>query len=193
MKDALLNLLMGCRHEFSWPRKLGSHYYQVCLLCGTEYQYDWKRMKRSGRPVLRDRAAQRHEQAKRIQARERHQWKPRERRIPYTASVQYRLVGGRSWHDGTIENISRSGFIFACEEGFERGKRLELTFEMPQEISGKAHASVVCTATVARYLPAMEENGPCRIAVVVESCRALHEAMSVTRALAQEHAVRRRG
>lgn len=38
----------GCEHRFSWPRvsQSGNHY-QVCLDCGTAYEYDWQRMRRS--------------------------------------------------------------------------------------------------------------------------------------------------
>ena len=35
----------GCQHQFTWPR-IGSNgdHYQICLLCGTSYQYDWRMM-----------------------------------------------------------------------------------------------------------------------------------------------------
>ena len=40
----LLKLLLrqGCTHRFSWPRidDNGRHY-QICLACGTAYEYDW--------------------------------------------------------------------------------------------------------------------------------------------------------
>ena len=37
-----------CQHEFSFPiRSSDGSYYQVCIHCGTEYGYDWKRMKRA--------------------------------------------------------------------------------------------------------------------------------------------------
>src|SRR2546427_565247 len=39
-----------CSHEFLWPRRAADgHYYQVCLLCGTKYKYDWKSMQRMER------------------------------------------------------------------------------------------------------------------------------------------------
>ncbi|PYM07127.1 MAG: hypothetical protein DMF15_11500, partial [Verrucomicrobia bacterium] len=39
-----------CSHEFLWPRRgADGHYYQICLLCGAKYKYDWKRMQRIGR------------------------------------------------------------------------------------------------------------------------------------------------
>jgi hypothetical protein len=39
-----------CRHQFSWPHS-GVHGqdYQVCLVCGTVYEYDWVTMRRTRR------------------------------------------------------------------------------------------------------------------------------------------------
>ena len=38
-----------CPHRFSWPHS-GSHGqdYQVCLICGTAFGYDWSTMRRTG-------------------------------------------------------------------------------------------------------------------------------------------------
>ncbi|MFZ0201130.1 MAG: hypothetical protein WB523_00375 [Candidatus Sulfotelmatobacter sp.] len=49
----LLKLVLGrgCQHRFAWPRvdaKGGGHY-QICLLCGTAYEYDWREMRRTDR------------------------------------------------------------------------------------------------------------------------------------------------
>ncbi len=53
----LLKLLLrqGCTHRFSWPRidEKGRHY-QICLACGTAYEYDWITMRRSGRPLVQN-------------------------------------------------------------------------------------------------------------------------------------------
>ena len=40
----------GCSHRFSWPRvdKDGRHY-QICLMCGIAYEYDWRMMRRTDR------------------------------------------------------------------------------------------------------------------------------------------------
>ena len=39
-----------CPHQFSWPHS-GAHGqdYQVCLLCGAAYHYDWTTMQRTSR------------------------------------------------------------------------------------------------------------------------------------------------
>jgi hypothetical protein len=41
-----------CPHRFSWPHS-GSHGqdYQVCLICGTAYEYDLVNMCRTGRVI----------------------------------------------------------------------------------------------------------------------------------------------
>lgn len=43
-------LKQGCTHRFSWPRidDEGRHY-QICLACGTAYEYDWSLMRQTGR------------------------------------------------------------------------------------------------------------------------------------------------
>jgi hypothetical protein len=43
----------GCAHRFSWPRidANGCHY-QICLLCGTAYEYDWTIMRRTRRLMV---------------------------------------------------------------------------------------------------------------------------------------------
>ena len=42
-----------CPHRFSWPRvdATGRHY-QICVTCGTAYQYDWEAMRRTNRLVI---------------------------------------------------------------------------------------------------------------------------------------------
>jgi hypothetical protein len=44
----------GCAHRFTWPRidADGCHY-QICLLCGTAYAYDWTMMRRTSRLMVR--------------------------------------------------------------------------------------------------------------------------------------------
>ena len=45
-------LRRACPHRFGWPRvdNDGRHY-QICLLCGTAYEYDWTTMCRTNRPL----------------------------------------------------------------------------------------------------------------------------------------------
>ncbi|MGA8867034.1 MAG: hypothetical protein WB510_08700 [Candidatus Sulfotelmatobacter sp.] len=43
-------LAQACPHRFSWPRSdHDGRHYQICLLCGTAYEYDWRMMRQTGR------------------------------------------------------------------------------------------------------------------------------------------------
>jgi hypothetical protein len=40
-------------HRFTWPRHGGnSQHYQICLICGTAYEYEGKRMRRTDRLLV---------------------------------------------------------------------------------------------------------------------------------------------
>ena len=42
-----------CPHRFSWPHSGGDGQdYQVCLICGTAFGYDWGTMRRTGPLVI---------------------------------------------------------------------------------------------------------------------------------------------
>ena len=44
-----------CPHRFAWPRVSGNgQHYQICLTCGTAYEYDWKSMRRTDRLLVTD-------------------------------------------------------------------------------------------------------------------------------------------
>jgi hypothetical protein len=44
-----------CPHRFSWPHSgIGGQEYQVCLICGTAFEYDTANMRRTGRVVSAD-------------------------------------------------------------------------------------------------------------------------------------------
>jgi len=47
---SFLTDLLGCTHRFSWPRTDDDgHHYQICLACGTAYEYDLRTMRQTGR------------------------------------------------------------------------------------------------------------------------------------------------
>jgi len=50
VKFLKLLLRQACTHRFAWPRidENGRHY-QICLACGTAYEYDWRLMRRTNR------------------------------------------------------------------------------------------------------------------------------------------------
>jgi hypothetical protein len=43
----------GCSHQFTWPRiDANGRHYQICPLCGTAYEYDWRMMRRTDRLLV---------------------------------------------------------------------------------------------------------------------------------------------
>ena len=48
MAGAFLTALLQrlCPHRFSWPHSVHGRDYQVCLICGGTYEYDWATMRR---------------------------------------------------------------------------------------------------------------------------------------------------
>jgi hypothetical protein len=182
--------IFNCGHQFSWPRQRDSGgHYQVCLVCGKEYQYDWKTMRRT-EPLRRagthndvvhdgihieDSHRRRSETQSSSRARSHRSWRPRERRVRYNLPLRYRVTGTLLWLEGTVENISRSGVLFQCQQPLGRGQHLEMIFEMPAEISGQPHSRVVCSGRVARANPASESGGNARLAVTIEDYRFLQK------------------
>ncbi len=151
-KTKLLNLIpfSGCAHEFSWPRRWpDGEYYQVCLLCGAEYRYDWKSMRRVER-LPADSGLTRGAAGRRKPT-----WSPRARRLHLRIDLKYRGRGETQWHSGTIDNISQSGVLFNGEKPIT-GADAEMIFEMPQEIAGQEGRSVLCSGTVVRATPGDE-------------------------------------
>ncbi len=146
-KDGILGRLSlgGCNHQFSWPRRsAGSEYYQVCVLCGEEYIYDWESMQRLGRKppesvgqgIVVAKAAVR--------------WHPRARRLRLSRPVRFRGVGNGVWSDGELKNISQSGLLFTSGCSLLQGARIEIELEMPPEICGSTGRWVRCDAQVVR-------------------------------------------
>jgi len=46
-------LKRACSHRFGWPRlDAAGRHYQICLLCGTAFEYDWKLMRRTRRVLV---------------------------------------------------------------------------------------------------------------------------------------------
>jgi hypothetical protein len=155
MSQKLLDVLtLGhCSHEFSWPRRSSDgHYYQVCLLCATEYQYDWQAMRRTARvnPTApgATAAAQYSGHRGRKQT-----WVPRARRLKLSIPLRYRVRHGTAWRVGVIENLSQSGVLFHGQEPLPENTLVEMIFEMPEEISGQKNSTVVCQGRITRSQP----------------------------------------
>jgi CheY-like chemotaxis protein len=64
--------------------------------------------------------------------------------------LRYRRLGENQWHDGTTENISRSGMLFQGEEVLQPSVQLEINLVLPAEIAGLSATEVVCRGEVVR-------------------------------------------
>jgi hypothetical protein len=160
MPAKMLDVLMlgRCSHEFSWPRRgADGDYYQVCLLCAAEYQYDWTTMRRT----------QRVEHAKpetivrRNHTREkRPSWTPRARRLKLDVAMRYRVNNTSAWHEGSIDNLSQTGLLFAGPQQLPVNALIEMVFEMPEEISGQKNRNVLCQGRVIRSKSRLAKEAP---------------------------------
>src|SRR5438105_5428735 len=128
MPQKILDVLMlgHCSHEFSWPRRAADgDYYQVCLLCATEYKYDWTTMRRT----------ERMEHASKPSPATRHRlhgkkatWVPRARRLKLDAPVRYHVRNLGSWHEGEIENLSKSGDLLHGPQELPANTLVDMVF-----------------------------------------------------------------
>ena len=150
MPQKLMDVLMlgRCSHEFSWPRRAADgHYYQVCLLCASEYKYDWATMRRTERvaqEALDSGAAPRRSREKKPS------WVPRARRLKLDIPLRYRVKNLNTWSEGIIANISQSGVLFQGPTELPVNALVEMVFEMPEEISGQKNSSVLCQGRIIR-------------------------------------------
>lgn len=181
MGSRLLDLfrLGHCSHEFSWPRRWpDGQYYQVCLVCGDEYRYDWKTMSRLERINVKARLEEPIRTAAR-QARgcskKKPSWSPRARRIKLNdQEMKYRVVGTTSWQRGAVVNISQTGVLFRAAELLPDNEEVEMILEMPREIIGQEHAQVIARGMVVRTVPPENGKDPC-IAAGIWDYRPLHD------------------
>ncbi len=155
MPQNLMDVLMlgRCSHEFSWPRRSpNGEYYQVCVLCATAYQYDWKTMRRGHQvdePLAETTAVRRRSGQKKPT------WMPRARRLKLNIPVRYRGKNLSVWYEAEIQNISQSGVLLHGPQPMPVNALLELIFEMPEEISGQKNSNVLCQARLIRVKDAV--------------------------------------
>jgi PAS domain S-box-containing protein len=74
----------------------------------------------------------------------------RAQRFQLHLPLRYRRLGENAWHEGTTENISRSGMLFQADELLQPSSQLEINLVLPQEIAGLSATEVVCRGEVVR-------------------------------------------
>ena len=140
-------LLLGrCSHEFSWPRRAADgEYYQVCLLCASEFRYDWATMRRTER--LQKEANSASPVSDAPTPRQTGYARPR---IKMETQVRYRVKNLGTWNEGIIENLSQSGVLIGGQQRFPENTLVEMVFEMPEAISGQKNSKVLCQGRIIR-------------------------------------------
>ena len=158
MPQKLMDVLMlgRCSHEFSWPRRAATgEYYQVCMVCATAFQYDWKTMRRGNRV---DQSTAETTTVRRRSGQKQTTWMPRARRLRSHLPVRYRGKNLSTWYEGVIQNISQSGVMFFGPQQLPANALVELIFEMPEEISGQKNSNVLCQGRLIRVKDAVDNT-----------------------------------
>lgn len=76
----------------------------------------------------------------------------RAQRFNLQVPLKYRLLGEDDWHQGSTENISRSGVLFRAEDLVPVRSQLEINLVLPWQIAGLSATEVVCRGEVVRSL-----------------------------------------
>jgi PAS domain S-box-containing protein len=76
----------------------------------------------------------------------------RAQRFQLHLPLRYRRLGEEVWHEGTTENISRSGMLFQADEMLQPSSQLEINLVLPAEIAGLSATEVVCRGEVVRTI-----------------------------------------
>ena len=74
----------------------------------------------------------------------------RAQRFQLHLPLRYRRLGEKDWHEGTTENISRSGLLFQGDDLLQPSSQLEINLVLPAEIAGLSGTEVVCRGEVVR-------------------------------------------
>jgi len=79
-------------------------------------------------------------------------------RLPLNLQLRYRSVGAACWHEGRVENISRSGVLFRATDLVDVDAQVEITLLLPVR---PAASVIVCRARIVRtILPGGFEKRP---------------------------------
>ena len=92
----------------------------------------------------------------------------RAQRLPLGLSVRYRRVGARRWHEGRVENISRSGLLFRAAALLDVGTPLEMTLALP---APPLAADLVFRGRIVRTLPPRGMERRPRLAATISRYR----------------------
>jgi PilZ domain len=92
---------------------------------------------------------------------------PRAARFPIQTLLHFRGKGEEQWREGETVNISRSGLLFRSLQPLSVKTPVEMSFELPVELSEGPAATVICRGEVVRtVLPAASDESPVQAATI---------------------------
>jgi len=92
----------------------------------------------------------------------------RARRFSLPLSLRYRSAGASLWHDGRIENISRSGVLFWTEEPLDVDTPVEMRIALPLL---RTSPGIVCRGRIVRTVLPSARHAPPGLAATISSYR----------------------
>ena len=88
-------------------------------------------------------------------------------RFPIPMALTYRRAGETAWHQGKVENMSRTGVLFTAEGLMQPASPVELAIQLPVDIAGPGAAQVRCVGNVVRtVLQPTSESLPAMAAAI---------------------------
>jgi PilZ domain-containing protein len=83
----------------------------------------------------------------------------RAQRIRTEFSLRYRVRGKHQWHEGTTENISKSGVLFWGQQPMESNTPVEISFFLPAELGNERASVVLCSGNIVRIVRRSDRAG----------------------------------
>jgi hypothetical protein len=86
------------------------------------------------------------------------EWHPRARRFAVNTAIHYRGTETRSWFDGTIENISRTGVSFLANRSLKKGTAVQMFVDLPASKRDGRSGQISCQGHVVRTAPTLTSS-----------------------------------
>lgn len=74
----------------------------------------------------------------------------RAQRFNFQVPLRYRVRGELKWHEGTTENISRSGLLFRGQHAIKPNTLVEISFDLSAQLSNRVAGEVIYSARIVR-------------------------------------------
>ncbi len=91
---------------------------------------------------------------------------PRAPRFDLRVPVRYRAFGGDDWHEGSSENMSRTGLLFRADCLLPVSTRIEMLVTLP---IGPGGSEIRCRGRVVRTLPSASPDSLPALATTISA------------------------